>query len=543
VFEGDTPGITVYARATDAVGQVSAPITTTFKIDRTPPDSHLAGGQGPGVWQAAVITNSLGNEEMVLSGVLADLLSGRGGMGIEYDGEDWTTAEALGDWFAAAAAALPELSWTFSGGHNVGAGNHIFTGRSLDQAGNREEAYEIGRVLWFPQAAPNLDGSTLSASPASVRPGEVVSFTLTARNAGPQEAHVAMTTTLPAGLTLMTDTLAADVVYDLAAGVITWPAELMWPGQWARHTFEARTTAGLPAGALVSQATLHAFWPNSDLLPPEQRQRFLDQERTVTVMAGVTVDPSLPAGADVTAPWVSLNIGAGQVVTTGVVPLGIVAAPDTAYMYLREWTLDPSSGVWVVVQNSGWINYSPNYTWTLSAGQGVKYLGAWAADAAHNISVLDEDSLAFVNRADANQVLAAGQRVQYRGDLELDNWLLATLLTVAGDPDMYVWRPANGFRPDLYSNDTVAPGQVENLGGELVVQSGRFLLEVLAAGDSEYNLSLTRTSPSMLAAAHGLAEKARPAHPLMLADPLGANQVGEGPAPKPFTVYLPVVKK
>jgi uncharacterized repeat protein (TIGR01451 family) len=495
------------------------------------------------VWTAEVITDSLGNEEMVLTGAFSDLLSGRGGMGIEYDGEDWTAAEALGDWLAAAAGALPELNWTFSGGHNVGAGNHIFAGRALDQAGNREETYEIGRVLWFPQAAPNISGSTLAASPTTVRPGEVVSFTLAARNAGPQEAHVAMTATLPAGLALITGTLAADVIYDAGAGVLAWPDELLWPGDSVHHTFEARAAANLPAGTLAATGTLHAFWPNIALLPPEQQGRFLAQERTATVTAAVTVNPSLPAGADVTAPWVSLSAGAGQVVTTGSVPLGLVAAPDAAFMYLREWTLDPASGAWVVARNSGWIDYSPNYTWTLSMGQGVKHLGAWVADAAANVSVLDEDSLVFVNRVDGNQVLANGQRVQYRGDLEQGNWVVATLLTVAGDPDLYIWRPANGFRPDAYSNDSVAPGQVESLGGEMVAQSGKFLLEVVAAGDSEYSLSLARDEQGMLAATSGAVAKERPAHPLTLSDPLSANQVGAGPGQKTYTAYLPVVNK
>lgn len=542
LFEADTPGTTIYARASDATGQVSAPITATFRIDRSAPDSHVTGGAGPGVWAAEVITNSLGNEEMVLTGAFADLLSGLGGMGIEYDGEDWAAAEALGNWLAA-AGVLPELNWTFSGGHNVGAGNHIFQGRALDQAGNREETYEIGRVLWFPQAAPNISGSTLVASPTTVRPGEVVSFTLAARNAGPQEAHVAMTATLPAGLALITGTLAADVVYDAAAGVLVWPDELLWPGDWVRHTFEAQAAANLPAGTLATTGTLHAFWPNSALLPPQQQGRFLEQERTANVASAVTVNPNLPAGTDVTAPWVGLNAGSRQVITTGVVPLGLVAAPDAAFMYLREWTLDPASGAWVVAQNSGWLDYSPSYTWTLSAGQGVKYLGAWVADAARNISVLDEDALVFVNRVDGNQALANGQRVQYRGDLELNNWVVATLLTVAGDPDMYVWRPANGFRPDVFSNDSVAPGQVESLGGEMAAQSGRFLLEVVAAGDSEYNLSLTRSDQEALAAAGAAAAKERPAHPLTLADPLSANQVGDGPGPKTYTAYLPVVKR
>ena len=542
VFDADTPGITVYARAVDAVGQWSTPITTTFKIDRTAPDSHVAGGQGPGVVTAQVITNSLGNQEMVLTGACADILSACGGMAIRYDSTDWTTADPVALNATGAAGSQPMLSWAFSGGSQIGAGNHIFYGRAQDGAGNQEEPYEIGRVLWFPQTAPDVNGSTLSASPTIVRPGEVITFSLVARNGGRQEAHVAATATLPAGLTPITDTLAADVVYDPAANTLTWPARLLWPDEWVRHTFNARAGSLGAKTTLAVAAALHAAWPNSDLLPEDQRQLFTAQERSMTAVVSVTVDPGLPAAADATPPWASLNAGP-ELVTTGSVPLGIAADADAVWMNLREWTLHPATGAWVVAANSGWISYSPNYTWTLSSGQGVKYLGVWVADAAGNISVLDEGSLAFVNRSDGSQTLANGQRVQYRGDLERGNWIIAVLTTLAGDPDMYIWRPRNGFRPDLYSNDTVTPGQTESLGGQMVLQSGRFLLEVLAVGDSEYNLSLSGEGQGTLTGARAAADKISPQQPTTLADPISAGQVGAGPGTQPNSVYLPEVKK
>jgi len=543
LFDADTPGITVYARAVDAVGQWSTPVTATFKIDRTAPDSHVAGGQGPGVWTAQVITNSLGNQELVLSGACADLLSACGGMSIRYDSMDWTAAQPV-DLAAdmAAADGPPLLNWSFRGGYHIGAGNHIFYGRAQDGAGNQEAPYEIGRVLWFPQTAPDLNGSTLSASPTSVRPGEVITFSLVARNGGRQETHVTAVAMLPAGLALITDTLAADVVYDPAANTVAWPARLLWPDEWVQHTFSARAGAFGAQTTLAVQAALYGSWPNSDLLPPDQRQLFVAQERTMTASTPITVDPGLPIAADATPPWAGLNAGP-ELVTSGSVPLGIVAAPDAAWMHLREWTLSPATGAWIVAGNSGWISYSPNYTWTLSSGQGVKYLGVWVADAAGNISVLDEGSLAFVNRSDGNQALADGQRVQYRGDLENGNWIVAVLATVAGDPDLFIWRPGNGFRPDLYSNDSVAPGQTESLGGQMITEGGRYLLEVLAAGDSEYALSLTGQGPGALAAAHGAAQKVRPQQPAALSDPISAGQVGSRPGSQPNTLYLPAVKK
>ena len=217
----------------------------------------------------------------MLSGGCTDLLSACGGMDIRYDSMDWTTAEPVA---LAAGAQTADghamLNWTFGGGYHMGAGNHIFYGRAQDGAGNQETPYEIGRVLWFPQAAPDLNGSTLSASPTIVRPGEIITYSLVARNGGRQETHVAAVATLPAGLSLVTETLAAGVVYDPIANTVTWPARLLWPDEWVRHTFNARAGSPGVKTTLTVQAALQAAWPNSELLPPDQRQLFVAQERS-----------------------------------------------------------------------------------------------------------------------------------------------------------------------------------------------------------------------------------------------------------------------
>ena len=522
LFNGDTHGAIVYARAVDAVGHVSVPVTTTFKIDQTPPDSHVAGGAGPGAWVAEVITNTLGNQELVLAGGISDDGSGQAGMSLEYDGLDWTGATALGAW-----PSYPiVVNWIFTATHEIGAGNHIFLGRAQDEAGNLEQPYEIARVLWYPQASPDITGSSVTASPTTVRPGEVITFTVVARNAGWQEAHVSVVDTLPAGLTPVLATLASDVSYDPVARTLTWPARLLWPGHWVQHTFQAQAATGLPATTLENQATFHAFWPNTNLLPPAQQQPFLDREQIVVATSHVTVNPSLPAGVDVTSPWVTLLRPARQAVTGAQVVLNLLAAPDARWMYLREWTPDPTTGDWIQASSSGWISYTETYTWTLSAGQGVRYLGVWVADPALNISILDEHDLVFVNRIDGNQTLADGQRVQYRGDLEEGTWLAGLLTTIYGDPDLYAWRPRNGFLPDAYRNDTVSPGQTEDLGHRFVPESGRYLVEVQAVGDSAYQLILTGQAPDTAEAFRAPRVKPRPQHPLVISDPLSSGQLG-----------------
>ena len=424
----------------------------------------------------------------MLAGAIADDGSGRSGMSLEYDGLDWTGTTAIGSWPGQPAI---QVNWVFTATHEIGAGNHIFRGRAQDVAGNEETPYEIARVLWYPQASPDIAGSSLTASPATIRPGDVVTFTVVARNAGWQEAHVSVVDTLPAGLTPVMMSLAADVTYDQAARTLTWPDQLLWPGQWVQRTFQAQAATDLPATTLENRATFHAFWPNTDLLPPAERQRFLDREQTVTVTAGVTVNPSLPAGAT------SRRRGSGWGADTR---LGS-SARRCGWTSLLRRTLagctcasgrpNPTTGAWTVARSSGWINYTDTYTWTLSAGQGVRYLGVWVADQARNVSTLDERSLVSVNRIDGNQILADGQRVQYRGDIEQGTWLVAALTTVSGDPDLYTWKPRNGFRPDKYSNDTVLAGQTEELGPP--VHPGERPLSAGGAGRGRERVSVGRS--------------------------------------------------
>ena len=136
----------------------------------------------------------------------------------------------IGVWHPLPGQPEIEVNWVYTATNEFGAGYHIFTGQSQDQAGNLEQPYEIARVLKLPLGSPDLAGSSVTASPTSVRPGDTVNFVLVARNAGWQDALVAITNTLPAGLTPVVDTLDPGVSYDPATRTLTWPATLLWPG-------------------------------------------------------------------------------------------------------------------------------------------------------------------------------------------------------------------------------------------------------------------------------------------------------------------------
>jgi hypothetical protein len=531
-LSADTPGTTVYARATDVLGNVSEPVSTTVKIDRTPPDSSTL--------VAEMRTDAAGNDELVLAGAIADTLSGRAGMVLEQDGFYWGTNAEIGSWYPLPDPAI-EVNWYYTSTNDLGAGYHIFTGWASDEAGNQEEPHEIGRVTWFPKASPDLGGSSIAASQTTARPGDEVVVTLVARNAGFQDAHIATAATLPEGLEPIIEALPEGVVYDAATRTITWPATLMWPGWWRPSRFLARVDDGLGATSLEVQATFHAFWPNTDLLPDAERQQFTDREQTVVATTSLAVDPSLPADADLIAPWVLLVPPHRLRVAGTELSLPMVAAPDASRMFLREWVPDPISGDWTVAQNSGWIDYSPELTWALSAGQGIKYIGVWVADEAGNVSTMTEHSLTFVNRLDASQALVNGQRIQYRGLAEPLDRQSVFLTAVSGDPDVYLWEPRNAFWPSAYSNATFGPGEPEYLSHQFV-EAGRYLMEVQAVGDSEYELTEIEEGFETPAASSAALEKALPEHPLTVSDPLSAGQLGPEVTERSKN-YLPIVIK
>lgn len=542
-FTADTPGTTVYARARDAVGNVSAVISNTFQIDRTAPDSHVVGGDGPGALIARVVTGPQGNQGLLLAGQVADAGSGRAGMRIGVDGFDWTAAAYIGEWqpLEGAPGQPPvQVNWIFTATHHLGAGNHIFIGQSHDAAGNVEAPYEIARVLWPPTANPDLAGSSITVAPTTIRPSEVATFTIVARNGGFQEARVAMTVTLPVGLAPILESLPSDMHFDATSRTLTWATpELLWPGQWAHRSFETQTAADLPTSTLTTTAAFHAFWPTTGLTP-EQSQPFHDREQIIVAAATLAVSPTLPIAADVTPPWVHMTRLSGQVVDAPQVAFAIAAAADARWMFLREWTPDPTTGAWVAVQSLGWIDLQSTYTATLTAGLGVRYIGVWVRDAAGNVSTLDEGGMIFVNRGNDSQALADGQRVQYRGSPEPNAWIVALLTTLAGDPDMYIWEPYNGFQADHFVNASVAPGQTESAGGKLMASTGVALVDVVAVGASEYQLSFSRDDMASVTTAHTIS-KVRPQHPLVVSDPLSAG-VARTPGGAPtFSSHLPLI--
>jgi hypothetical protein len=531
VYDTDMPLTTLWARATDAVGHTSDPVSTTFGLDLTWPTSVVA----PDCWQpggncvAEVFTDTMGNQRLRLAGELEGALSGLKGLAIQINGGDWVPAHEVSGG-----------RWAFTSTQELGAGCHTFDTRTEDRAGNVETTHAFtSGVVWQPREQPDLSGSSLLVTPATVRPGETVTFSVAVRNGGWQETWVPITVEVPLGLEVLPDTIGSDGVYEPASRTIAWPPRYLWPGQERPLSFSAQVDAGLPATTLNTTLTALGTWPIAEDCPPAAHQGFLDFEVTTELTTTVTVDPTLPEWADVQPPALyGLSIEGRPATGVREVGLRISAAADARWMYLREWTWDAAGGTWVTAQESGWRPYAASTPWTLSEGDGVKVLGVWLADEAWNISVLDRRSLTFTNLVESRQPLADGQRIQYRFPLRAGNLAVFNAIAHEGNPDLYVWQPWNGFRPHYAATGT---GFVDTA-GFLAPRWGPYLVEVKAEGDSTYQLLLGGDLAPRATAPAGIIPSV-PEHPLTVSNPLSAG-VAVAPAPPAFPrLYLPVVTR
>ena len=531
VFNTETPPTTIWARASDALSHISEPISTTFGLDMTAPTSV----ETPGCWSPGgicageVFTDSVGNQYIQLRGELDDALSDPVGLSIRVNDGNWTTADEIG-----------ESQWSFTTSTELGAGCHTFNIQAEDRAGNLETLHDFNdEVVWHPREQPDLSGSSFMVLPDQVRPGDIVTFSALIPNSSWQETWVPIRIQVPPGLHVQEDTISSDGVYNPSTRVITWAPGYIWPGRERRLTFSAQVDSGLMPSDLVVSLEAIGTWPIADTCPLEELTGFFDFQTIVERTTTLTVDPTLPDDADFLPPVPHLlRTEAGTATNVPEVQLRIAADADAQWMYLREWTWSESSGTWVTVQESSWLPYTASYPWTLSQGDGVKYLGVWLADAAGNVSALDRSSLAYTNLLGGNQYLSDGGRIQYRFPLYKGALAVFNVIAHEGNPDLYSWRPLSGFRPHYAATGT---GFVDAI-GFWVNKMGRYLVEVKAEGDSRYQLLLAGDI-SLREAILSDVTASIPEHPLTVSDPLSAGVAVAPDPPGIFNLYFPLIMK
>ena len=272
----------------------------------------------------------------------------------------------------------------------------------------------------------------------------------------------------------------------------------------------------------------------------------------------------LPPAADRIAPRVaSFTIGDGSGLVTAPQVLLNVSAEDpipgsgVASLFFQEFEYSQGAGQWVPTQDSGWLTYTTgtlNFPWTLSPNAGMKYIDAWAADAAGNVSVYPFHRLVTYNPPFDS--VALNQTRIYRYEVPAQTRLNVRVEPISGDPDLYIWPP-----------DTSAPPFVSNLPGTQVEQlslqvdsPGTYQVEVYGYSAAEYQLSVTWT-PAQTTLAHlpeirvdadkplptapAVASVALPPTRFAIAAPAATDLTtpSEPTEPPTSTIYLPAVAR
>jgi hypothetical protein len=247
----------------------------------------------------------------------------------------------------------------------------------------------------------------------------------------------------------------------------------------------------------------------------------------------------------VTGLWI--NGGASRTATRGVT-LTVTATDDTAptHVFYVEQHYSIGARAWVPVQWTSWLPYDGQpHTWTLHPATGLRYLQAWVADAAGNVSAAP--MRAQINYMPGSDQITAGETKVYRQTVESGYCLRVRIEPLYGDPDLYVWPPAYDVGND-YWYSIQGPGEVDEI--QLVAPStGDYQIEVDGVTNAEYTITVEIESSCLVnlgddsinAATTAKTPRTQPKVPTdseppgQLAPPAPPREPGRRP------VYLPLV--
>jgi hypothetical protein len=265
----------------------------------------------------------------------------------------------------------------------------------------------------------------------------------------------------------------------------------------------------------------------------------------------------LPPAVDTTPPTIqSFTMDQGASLTQDREVLLNLAATDPApgsgvhSILYAEYEYSQGAGNWVQVEDSGWLDYasaSSNYAWNLLPSAGVKYMQAWVADAAGNVTA--QSARAFINYVPPSESLAAEEARLYRYTLQAGDQVAITLTPQNGDADLYVWLPQEGADP-LVSN--LEGSAVDSL-SFTAAQGGTYQVEVFAFEASVYQLEVAINSGARAQATSSGITQSKPlrTQPLvsLTSQPTAqqalptAPAVADVPAQPNIRLFLPAVQR
>ena len=270
--------------------------------------------------------------------------------------------------------------------------------------------------------------------------------------------------------------------------------------------------------------------------------------RTITV---------LPPNLDIIAPHVdsfSINDGAPRTSSRDVTLDTTASDPSpgtgVASLFYIEYEYSQGAGLWVPSQTSGWLEYDSariNYPWQLLPSIGMKYLQAWAADNAGNISTYPYKD--FINYNPATCSVAQGQSQMYRYQLSAGQRFRVKVEPISGDPELYVWAPDHATRPPWVSNLYIGTDEVDFT----TPIDGVYQVEVYGYTAATYLLTVEVTSSGLVSitlptAAELDESKVLPSQPIL---PVSSEPNTQFALPAPpfsqvefeYPIYVPLIQR
>lgn len=207
---------------------------------------------------------------------------------------------------------------------------------------------------------------------------------------------------------------------------------------------------------------------NLDVFPPEVEQGGFVISDSALSTSQVTVTLDVISATDLP------NIGAS----------GLQALKFVEFEYIL------GAHRWVPVQRTGWMTYTDvyqGYPWRLIPTFGMRYMQAWVADNAGNISLEAGADVIDLLPSDQPGFVAKHDVVFYRILLEEGESFTARLTPVDGDPDLYLWSPngALSYAPSPIGIEEVsvkAPSR------------GTYQIEIHGFTNAEYRLEFNPTT-------------------------------------------------
>jgi hypothetical protein len=294
-------------------------------------------------------------------------------------------------------------------------------------------------------------------------------------------------------------------------------------------------------GALVGAAAIYVQVDPAGLIPETNEANNLARRDLII----------LPPARDVTPPVIvtfSVNEGS-QSTTDPAVRLALRATDDLSgvySMYLAERVFNATANMWLVVQQTGWIPFQGAYEFTLTGPGGARYIEAWVADGAGNVTPLP--GRARINYLPASDTVLQGQVRLFRFAVAAGERLAATLTTLnaEGDADLYVWGPYHPDGRDLWMSQQA--GTTEDAVSFVATEAGEYDIEVRGWNPrSEYRLAVavggTAAEAQSTAAGASAASKPTPSRPAdaSAAAPAARGGIPVAPVAPPAKIHLPLV--